>query len=62
MYQKILDIRNKEIALRPLDKLKVNDEKIQWQMINLVIPPILLLLFGIARYYWRKRKFENYKS
>ena len=22
---------------------------------------LLLLLFGIARYYWRKRKFENYK-
>ena len=62
MYQKILDIRNKEIALRPLDKLKVNEEKFQWQITNLVIPPILLLLFGIARYYWRKRKFENYKS
>jgi ABC-2 type transport system permease protein len=62
MHQKILDIRNKEIALRPLDKVKVNEEKIQWQIINLIIPPILLLFFGIARYYWRKRKFENYTT
>ncbi len=61
MYHKIVDIRNKEIALRPLDKIKVNEEKLGWQIFNLTFPPILLILFGIARYYWRKRKFENFK-
>ena len=60
MGQKIVDLRSKEIALRPLNKIKANNEKLQWQIINLVLPPLLLLLFGIARYYWRKRKFQNF--
>jgi ABC-2 type transport system permease protein len=58
----IIDIRSKEITLRPLNKVKVEAERSQWQIINLVIPVLLLLLFGLARYYLRKRKYENFKG
>jgi ABC-2 type transport system permease protein len=58
----IIDIRSKEITLRPLDKVKVEEERSQWQIINLVLPVLLLLLFGVARYYLRKRKYENFKG
>jgi ABC-2 type transport system permease protein len=58
----IVDIRSKEITLRPLDKFKVDGERSQWQIINLAGPVLLLLVFGVARYYLRKRKYENFKG
>jgi ABC-2 type transport system permease protein len=58
----IIDIRSKEITLRPLDKVKVEEERSYWQIINLVMPVMLLLLFGVSRYYLRKRKYENFKG
>ncbi|QHT69356.1 gliding motility-associated ABC transporter substrate-binding protein GldG [Rhodocytophaga rosea] len=53
----VITARNKEIALRPLDKLRIREERLQWQVINLVAPVLLIVLFGIARAYGRKRKY-----
>ncbi len=49
--------RNREITIRPLDKVRIENEKIKWQIINLVIPIFLVILFGIIRHYWRKKKY-----
>jgi ABC-2 type transport system permease protein len=57
----IIEIRAKEVALRPLDKIKLRDESTEWQIINLVLPVLLVLVFGIARHYIRKRKYESFK-
>ncbi|SDK97870.1 gliding-associated putative ABC transporter substrate-binding component GldG [Catalinimonas alkaloidigena] len=51
--------RNKEIALRPLDAPRIEQERVQWQLLNLVAPLALLVLFGVGRYFWRKRKYER---
>jgi len=51
--------RNKEVKVRPLDKVKVEKEKLKWQLINLVLPVVLLILFGLVRYYFRKRKYTS---
>ncbi|MBS0000751.1 MAG: gliding motility-associated ABC transporter substrate-binding protein GldG [Cyclobacteriaceae bacterium] len=51
--------RNREVTIRPLDKVRVENEKVKWQMINLVIPIILVIMFGIIRYYWRKQKYSR---
>jgi len=56
----LINVRAKEIMLRPLDKLKVEEERSQWQIINLVVPVLLILVFGIIRYYLRKKKYERY--
>jgi gliding-associated putative ABC transporter substrate-binding component GldG len=53
----VITARNKEIALRPLDKLRIREERLQWQVINLVAPILLIVLFGIARTYGRKRRY-----
>ncbi len=52
-------IRAKEIKIRPLDKVKVKDEKTKWQLINVAMPIALILLFGAAKFYIRKRKFTS---
>jgi ABC-2 type transport system permease protein len=53
----IIAARNKEIALRPLDKLRIQEERLQWQLVNLALPVALILIFGIARTYLRKRRY-----
>ncbi|CAN5199139.1 gliding motility-associated ABC transporter substrate-binding protein GldG [soil metagenome] len=52
--------RTKEIKIRPLDKFKVENERIFWQIINLVLPVVIIIIFGISRYYIRKRKYANF--
>lgn len=57
----IISARTKEIKIRPLDKLKLNQDKLKWQLINLILPVVIVLLYGIGRYYYRKRKFTHFK-
>lgn len=56
----LINVRNKKIELRPLDKVRVREEKTYWQLLNLAAPIILLGLFGVIRYYLRKRKYERF--
>lgn len=59
MDEAIITVRGKEILLRPLDKVRVKEERTQWQVVNLLMPALLLLIFAAGRYYWRKRKYEK---
>ncbi|HNP18822.1 MAG TPA: gliding motility-associated ABC transporter substrate-binding protein GldG [Fulvivirga sp.] len=58
----LITARNKEIKIRPLDKVKISNERTKWQLINLVIPILLLIGYGVIRYYLRKRKYTGYKT
>ncbi len=49
--------RNKQIAIRPLDKIKIQDSKKVWQVLNLIVPLVILVIFGMLRYFLRTRKF-----
>lgn len=53
--------RAKEIQLRPLDKVRINEERTLWQALNLGAPLLIVAVFGITRYYIRKRKYERFK-
>jgi len=55
--QGIIATRNKEIILRPLDDVRIKEEKMQWQLINIVFPLTLVMIFGLAKYYWRMKKY-----
>ena len=56
----IITARNKEVKIRPLDKIKVENERSFWQVLNLGLPLLIVLLYGIGRYYWRKRKYAKF--
>lgn len=56
----LIRARNKEIKIRPLDREQASAQKTKWQIINLILPLVLLIMFGIARSYWRKRKFARF--
>lgn len=53
----LIEVRGKEITLRLLNKAKMKREKLQWQVINMVVPIALVLLFGFINGMIRKRKY-----
>ena len=53
----LINVRAKQITLRPLDRVKIKEERRMWQLINLVGPLLLLLVFGLTKAYIRKRKY-----
>lgn len=55
----IIGLRNKEIKLRLLDRAKIRQEKTFWQLINIVLPLIVLILGGIFQHYFRIRKYTR---
>ncbi len=58
--QEIVNVRGKEIRLRPLDKEKIITGRFAMQVINIVMPVLLLILFGIVRFYIRKKKYSRF--
>lgn len=55
----LIRTRNKEVKLRPLDRDKAQAEKGRWQMSNLIVPVLVLCLYGIIRAVIRKRKYAS---
>ncbi|MBA2330390.1 MAG: hypothetical protein H0V91_12320 [Flavisolibacter sp.] len=53
----IIQTRNKEIVLRLLDSKKVNEQKTTWQLINIALPILIVIIFGFIYQYLRKRKY-----
>lgn len=55
----IITARAKEVKIRPLDKLRIQEEELKWQLINLILPIIVIILYGLIRYYYRKAKYAR---
>jgi ABC-2 type transport system permease protein len=56
----LIKTRNKEVKIRPLDKTKIRDNRSYWQVLNCVMPLIVLLVFGVLLTYLRKRKYATF--
>jgi len=55
----VLDARSKEVKLRMLDRVRAQEERVYWQLLNLGAPVFLLLLFGFFFYSWRRRMYTK---
>ncbi|MCA0959898.1 gliding motility-associated ABC transporter substrate-binding protein GldG [Muricauda ruestringensis] len=53
----LINIRNKKVTIPLLDVKKIAEQKTKWQLVNIGLPVILTLLFGLFFGYYRKRKF-----
>ena len=53
----LINIRSKEIVIPFLDPQKVIQQRSYWQTLNLVFPLVLLLVFGLAFSFYRKKKY-----
>jgi gliding-associated putative ABC transporter substrate-binding component GldG/gliding motility-associated ABC transporter permease protein GldF len=53
----LINIRSKEIAIAFLDSEKIASQKTKWQLINIVLPLVLLGVFGFIFNFYRKKKY-----
>ena len=55
----LIGVRARELSLRLLDKKKLKNERVKWQLINTALPLFLLVVFGIIYNLRRKRKYTS---
>jgi ABC-2 type transport system permease protein len=55
----LIALRTKEIKLRLLNRARLRNEKTYWQVVNMVVPLAVVLIFAIFQHYYRKRKYAH---
>ena len=55
----LINVRSRELKIRLLDMNKVNSKPIMWQVINVVLPSVLMIVLGIILAILRKKKFTR---
>lgn len=55
----LIEARGKEVKLRMLDKVKIQDERTKWQLINIGLPLVFLLIIGLIYNFLRRRRFSR---
>ncbi|MCF8364779.1 MAG: gliding motility-associated ABC transporter substrate-binding protein GldG [Bacteroidales bacterium] len=55
----LISIRSRDLKLRMLDRTKVENERVIWQVLNTILPVVLIIIFGIIRGIIRKRKYAR---
>jgi gliding-associated putative ABC transporter substrate-binding component GldG len=58
----LIAVRGKQITLRPLDKVKIAEQRRRWQLLNIGVPLVLLGAFGIVRAWQRKRRYASFRA
>lgn len=57
----LIETRNKEVVLRMLDTRKIEEGRSKWQLINIALPILIIILFGAIYQQVRKRKYAFMK-
>ena len=55
----LIQARSKEFKIRLLNKQMVDAERQKWQLINTVIPVLLIALFGFIQFFIRRRNYAK---
>ena len=53
----LISLRTRDFKLRLLDKTKVNRQRMQWQLFNVLTPLVVMLIFAFVVIGLRKRKY-----
>lgn len=53
----VIEARGKDVKLRLLDSVRAKDEKTKWQLVNILLPIILLAVFGFLYNWLRRRRY-----
>lgn len=56
----MLQLRSREVKLRLLNKKKIGEQyRSKWQMVNVGLPLLIIVVFGLLQFYLRKKKFAS---
>jgi len=55
----MLQLRSREVKLRLLDTKKINQHRSKWQIVNVLLPMLIIIAFAAVQFYLRKRKYAK---
>jgi len=55
----LISIRSRELKLRLLNKTKIDSERIRWQVLNVLAPVVLIILFGLVQAAIRRKRYAS---
>ncbi len=55
----LIEIRSRELKIRLLDMNKINNDALLWQIVNVVLPSAIMVIFGFILAFIRKRKYAK---
>ena len=55
----LINIHSRELKIRLLDMNKVNSKQTAWQVVNVVLPSVVMVLFGFVMAFIRKKKYNK---
>jgi ABC-type uncharacterized transport system involved in gliding motility auxiliary subunit len=53
------EAKAKDYVVRLLDTKKVNEQKTMWQVINIAVPVLLVILFALVFQWIRRKKYSK---
>jgi ABC-2 type transport system permease protein len=56
----LMELRSRELKMRLLDRSRIRNEKVLWQMLNIAGPVLIVILAGILYAFLRKRIYTKY--
>ncbi len=57
----LMQLRSREMKLRLLDRAKIKDQRIFWQVLNVMAPVILVILSGLIYHFIRVRTYSKFR-
>ncbi len=54
-----ITVRSREVTLRVLDNISIQKNKVTWQLINTVLPILLILITGVVLHVLRKHRYTT---
>lgn len=55
----LISIRSRELKIRLLDMAKISKNRVLWQVVNVVVPNVIVIVLGIVAAIVRKRKYSR---
>ena len=57
-FDELMESRSKEFKLRMLNRAKITEQRTMWQMLNVAVPVLVMLIFGFIFNALRKRRYQ----
>lgn len=57
-FDELMESRSKEFKLRMLNRAKITEHRTTWQMLNVVVPVLIIVAFGFIFNALRKRRYQ----
>ncbi|MCL4816632.1 MAG: gliding motility-associated ABC transporter substrate-binding protein GldG [Flavobacteriales bacterium] len=55
----LMEVRSRKLTLRLLDQALIKEQRTKWQTLNLLLPVLIVIAFGITQYIIRKKRYTQ---